>query len=101
MKCTLKPFTVKVNLAFVSFGVGVGVAGPLLGWTVGGISVVPVGSGVKDDEALGESDGSRMKVGDGVGLGVAVGWTKIGSDGVLEAKLMSVPSPPSAGGFDR
>ncbi len=89
----------QVNFATTGLGVeaGVGVGGPLLGWVVGRRLPVTVGSGEND----GESDGSRMKVGVGDGLGVAVGWTKIGNDGVLEAKLMSVPLPPSEGGFER
>ena len=94
---TLKPFVEKVNLAFMGAGVaiGVGVGGPFVGGRVGKPDV-SVGSGVN----VGESDGKRMNVGDGLGLGVAVACTKGGSVGEPEAKATSVGSAV-AGGLDR
>ena len=82
-------------MASTAWVVGPGVA---VGAGVGK-PVVSVGSGEKVPND-GESDGSRMNVGDGLELGVAVGCTKGGRVGELEAKAIWVGSV-EAGGWDR
>ena len=84
------PCWVQVNRAttWVVTGGGVGPTGVMVGTSVN------VGWAVNE----GDSDGSRMKVGDG--LGVAVDCTNGGSVGESDAKAIWVGSA-GPGGFER
>ena len=89
-------FWVHVNLATTGVGVAGGGVWPIgVGGAVGPTTEL-VGNGEKD----GDSDGSRMNVGEAVGAGEAVCCTNGGRVGEPDAKAMSVGSA-APGGFDR